>query len=116
MLNNASPTNVRLNLYTNDKTPSESDALTHYTAAAVSGYTQKELAGSQWTFATTASTSAASYARQTFSFSTSSNVYGWYITDVTNATIIWAERFTGAPYQIPSGGGTIDIDPVLVLA
>lgn len=115
MLNNTAADNVRLHLYKNDITPAETDTLSMYTECSASGYSVKQLAGSQWTFATSSSTSSASFARQTFTYSTSEAVYGYYITNQGVTTLIWAERFSGAPFQIPSGGGSIDLDPVLSL-
>lgn len=115
MLNNSTANDVRLHLYTNNRTPAESDVLSMYTESVVSGYSVKELPGTAWTFATSASTSSATFARQTFTFSATETVYGWYMTNQGNTTLIWAERFTGAPFNLPSGGGVIELDPKLSL-
>lgn len=118
MLNNVTPEDVQLHLYTNNVTPTESDDLTDYTESSATGYTPFALAGTAWTFATAGGTSSAIYARQTFTFSTSETAYGYYLTNIDGSsvdTLVWAERFTGAPYTVPTGGGTIDIDPKIVL-
>lgn len=115
MLGQSTADNVRLHLYTNNLTPAATDSLSMYTESVASGYSVKELPGAAWTYGTVSSTSSASYARQTYTYSTSETVYGYYITNQGVSTLIWAERFTGAPFQVPSGGGTIDIDPKLQL-
>ncbi len=115
MLGHTAADNVRLHLFTNNLTPSESDTLSMYTESSATGYSVKELPGASCTFFTSAGTSSATYARQTFTYTTAETVYGYYMTNQAVSTLIWAERFTGAPFQIPTGGGTIDIDPALVL-
>jgi hypothetical protein len=119
MLNHTVPSNVQLHLYKNNLTPDESDILTNYTESAAAGYSAVALVGSSWTFATVSGTSSATYPRQTFTYTTSEAVYGYYMTNRDTGgsqQIIWSERFNGAPYQIPTGGGTIDIDPKISLA
>lgn len=111
MLNHTAADNCRLHLFTNDYTPQTNDVIGNYTECSVSGYTSIPLTGSQFTVSTSSGTSAAVYARQTFSLTTSTNAYGYYITNNGSAILIWAERFTGAPFQIPTGGGTIGLDP-----
>jgi len=54
------------------------------------------------------------YDQQTFSFTTGADIYGYYITDTT-PKLLWCERFTGAPFRLPSGGGTIAISPRVTL-
>lgn len=115
MLNNTPATDVRLHLYVNDVSVGESGTTGTVTESTAPGYSVKELVGSQWTVATAGGTSSATYARQTFTYTTSESVYGWYITNQASSTLIWAERFAGAPFQVPPSGGTIDIDTVLKL-
>lgn len=110
MLNHTPADDVKLHLYKNNLTPSESDTLNNYTESAATGYSVIPLPGSSWTFATAGGTSTASFPQQTFTYTTSESVYGYYITNAAETTLIWAERFTGAPFTIPSGGGTVDLD------
>ena len=118
ILNNITPGNVQLHLFTNNVTPSIGDTLSVYTESVAAGYSAFALSGSAWTFATSAGTSTATYARQTFTFSTSETLYGYYLTnvDVGNVqALVHVERFAGAPFQVPTGGGTIDVDPQIGL-
>jgi hypothetical protein len=119
ILNNTTPGNPIIHLYKNDRTPTVTDTLSMYTESTASGYTSYALGGSGWTFSTTAGTSYAAYARQTFTYSTSEALYGWYITntDVGPSTqMVWVERFPGAPFQVPVTGGNISVDPLLGLS
>lgn len=109
MLNNMPATNVKLHLYTNNVTPDESDTITNYTEPSVGGYSSYALTGSGWTFATTSGTSTASFATQSFTFSTSTSIYGYYVTNNDSSSLLWAERFAGAPCSIPVTGGSIDV-------
>ncbi len=96
MLNFTIPTNVELRLYTNDKTPAYTDVLGNYTESAAAGYAGLTLTGSSWTVATSSGTTVANYAQQTFSYTTSESVYGYYVTRIGKNEVLWAERFSGA--------------------
>ena len=96
-------------------TPGNSDTISTYNESVVSGYAPKTLVGTSWTFATSAGTSSAVYARQTFTFSTSETIYGGYATDASDTNLLWAVRFDGVPYTVPSLGGVIEVDPKVKL-
>lgn len=118
ILNNITPGNVQLHLFNNDITPNYGDVISMYTESSAAGYSAFALNGGSWTFATSAGTSTATYAQQTFTFTTSETLYGYYLTntDVGNVqTLVHVERFSGAPFQLPSGGGTIAINPQIGL-
>lgn len=107
LVNNVSGADLVLKLYTNDATPADTDVAASYTEATQAGYAAATLAGASWDTTTTAGTAA--YAEQTFSFTTNADVYGYFITKA--GTLAWSERFTGAPFSIPTGGGDINITP-----
>lgn len=116
MLNNATPTNVELRLYTNNITPAYTDVLASYTQSSAAGYAGITLTGSAWTVAASSGTVVANFAQQTFSYTTSESVYGYYVTSNGAGQVLWAERFSGAvPFNIPSGGGTVSITPRVTL-
>lgn len=115
MLNHTSPDNVRIHLYTNNRTPSGSDVLSNYTESTAAGYASASLTGSSWTVSTTLGTTSAVYATRTFTFTTTDTIYGMYATNNASSQLLWAESFDSGPYNLPSGGGTIDLDPVLRL-
>jgi hypothetical protein len=98
LVNNiASAQNVVYHLFCNNVTPSETDTVGTYTEAAGGGYASKTLTGSSWTV-TSATPSLASYAQQTWTFTgaltTNPTVYGYFVTRVTAADLLWSEAFT----------------------
>lgn len=117
MLNNEAATDVVMKLYVSDTTPAESDVLGTYSGdePVDVAYTPITLAGSAWTFTTIAGVSAGTFAQSTFSFSTTNVLHGYFVTDNGGTELLWVERFDAAPFNIPSGGGTIAIDPRIEL-
>lgn len=115
LLNFTSPDDAVLRLYSNDRTPGESDVVGDYTESSATGYSATVLTGSQWTIAAASGTSSAQYAQRTFTYSTGATVYGYYITNNAGTTLMLAERFSGAPFVLPGGGGEIKVTPVISL-
>jgi hypothetical protein len=99
-----------LRLYSNNITPAETDTAATYTEYAATGYAAITLAGASWT-TTEGAPSQTVYAQQTFTMTGAGDAFGYYMTRTTGGRIALAERFTGAPFSIPSGGGTIKITP-----
>lgn len=112
VVNNAAATNPILRLYTSNTTPAETDTAATYTEDVAAGYAAITLTGASWVI-TEGAPSDASYAQQTFTYTAASSVYGYFVTRTTSGRIAWAERFAGAPFVIPSGGGTIKVTPIL---
>lgn len=112
LVNKYSPVDLVLRLYTNDKTPAETDDASDYIEASGQGYVAITLTGANWTISPGAPTEA-SYAEQTFTFTGAlGNIYGYYLTqDDTAGTLIGAERFSDGPYNIASNGDQIKITP-----
>jgi hypothetical protein len=109
MLNYAPADNARVHLYTNNITPAGSDTISNFTESVASGYGSISLTGTLWTLATLSGTSCATYARQTFSFTTSESVQGYYITNNNSSVLIWAEKFP-ALFSLPPAGGNVSLD------
>jgi len=118
MLNHTAATDVVLRLYTSNITPAESDTIGTYSGDEPSdiAYTPATLTGTSWTVATVSGTTSATYAERFFSFSTSASSYGYFVTDNSGSSLLWAERFDAAPFNIPSGGGEIAIIPKIELS
>lgn len=105
-----------LHLYSNDVTPSDSTIIGDLTQVAGStGYSAITLTSANWTTVQASGVTTAVYSEQTFSFTTDAVAYGYYVTDQSN-NLLWLERFTGAPFDIPDGGGTISITAKLTLS
>lgn len=108
--------NPVLHLYANDVAPSDSTVLTDLTeVAGGTGYHAITLLSNQWTTTQVAGVTTAVYSEQTFAFSTLATAYGYYVTNASNR-LLWLERFSGAPFGIPDGGGTISITSKLTLS
>jgi hypothetical protein len=115
MLNIATPTNTVLHLYSNNLTPSSTTVIGDVTEVASGGYASVTLTSSSWTVATSVGgITTATYSEQTFNITTSSTVYGYYITNVAG-DLLWLERFTAAPFQLPGSGGQILVTSTISL-
>jgi len=108
--------NPVLHLYANDITPSDSTVGTDLTEVPTSkGYAPITLLSSNWTTTQSNGVTTAVYSEQTFTFTTDATAYGYYVTDQSNR-LLWLERFSGAPFDIPEGGGTISVTAKLTLS
>ena len=114
LVNKTAPQNLVLRLYTSNTTPGESDTASTYTEATGSGYSAITLTGASWG---SASGGSISYAQQTFTFSGAlGNVYGYYMTQASSGTLVYAERFSDGPYNIANNGDQIKITPTITAA
>lgn len=110
-VNRAAPQNLVLRLYTSNTTPAETDTAATYTEMSGVGYSAITLTGASWAVPVEGAPSSIGFAQQTFTLTDAVNAFGYFMTRVTSGRIALAERFTSAPFSIPSGGGTIRITP-----
>lgn len=107
--------NPAMHLYLNDYTPDDSATLASFIPATSSGYAGTTLHSTNWTTSVSGSVTTALFSERTFTFNTNAVAYGYYVTTTGSVQLLWAERFSGAPFQIPDGGGTISISARLTL-
>lgn len=108
--------NPVIHLFSNNVTPSDSTVIGDLTeVAGATGYNAITLLSANWTTTQTGGVTTAIYSEQTFAFTTSATSYGYYITSETGQ-LLWLERFSGAPFEIPDGGGTVSITAKLTLS
>lgn len=107
--------NPVLHLYRNDLTPSDSTVIGDISECTSTGYAAITLVSSNWTTTQSTGITTAVYSERTFSFTTDGTSYGYYVTD-TSGNLLWLERFSGAPFSLPDGGGTISITAKLTLS
>lgn len=108
--------NPVLHLYANDITPSDSSVIADLTEVSTStGYRAITLLSQNWTTTQSGGVTTAVYSERTFAFTTDATAYGYYVTNESNE-LLWLERFSGAPFDIPDGGGTISITSKLTLS
>ena len=104
-----------LHLYNNtDLTVDDSVVIGDITEASATGYAAITLTGGSWTTTQDGGVTTAEYSEQTFNFTTGASLYGYYVTD-TSDNLLWLEEFSGAPFTLPSGGGTIAITSKITL-
>ena len=103
-----------LRLFTNNATIDDSITFGGLTEATASGYAPFTLVGSAWTTTQSVGVTTAVYSEQTFTFTTGVTVYGYYVTNL-GSSLLWVEKFSGAPFTLPAGGGEIAITPKITL-
>ncbi len=105
-----------LHLYSNNPTVDDDTVIANLTEVAGStGYAAITLTSSNWTTTQAAGVTTAVYSERTFTFGTTATTYGYYITN-TSGDLLWLEKFTGAPFSIPEGGGTVSITSKITLS
>lgn len=108
--------NPVLHLYANDIVPSDTTIKANLTEiTTLTGYTPITLLSANWTTVQSSGITSAVYSEQTFTFTTDATAYGYFVTNQSNQ-LLWLERFTGAPFEIPDGGGTISVTAKLTLS
>lgn len=108
--------NPVLHLYANDITPSDSTVIGDLTEVSGStGYAAITLVSNQWTTTQSSGITTGVFSERTFTFTTDATAYGYYVTDTSN-NLLWLERFSGAPFDLPAGGGTVSVTSRLTLA
>jgi hypothetical protein len=112
-----SPGNPVLHLFSNEPSPpiSDSTILANLTECTSAGYAAITLTSALWTTTQLAGVTTAVYSEVTFNFGTNAVAMGYYVTTVSG-DLLWLERFSGAPFDIPNGGGTIGITSKLTLS
>lgn len=105
-----------LRLFRNDPNPAISTAtvLGDIAECTSAGYAPITLVSSGWSVSQPGGVTTGSYAQQAFTFGTNAVAYGYYVTDPAN-NLLWIERFSGAPFSIPDGGGSVTISSKITL-
>lgn len=114
-LNKTAPQDLVLKLYSSDTTPAETDTELTYTETTGGGYAAAPLTAASWVVTPGNPTSAA-YPEVTFTFTgAAGNVYGYYVVQAISGALMWAERFTNAPFNIQNNGDEIRVTPQITL-
>ena len=103
-----------IKLFQNNYTPTETDTVASFTEANFTGYAQVSLPGSGWSIVSSGVTTATHSTTASFVSSvdqTAQNIYGYYVIGASTGVLLWAERFTGAPFIIAANGDTINVTP-----
>lgn len=111
LVNKTAPQTLVLKLFKSNTTPAEAHTEANYTEADFTGYSAVTLTGSSWSV-TPGDPTTAAYAEQTFTSSAGSqnqDVYGYYVVQQSSGKVVWAERFSNAPYNIANNGDQIKV-------
>lgn len=116
IVNQSSPTDLILHLYTNSVDLSgQAFTTSSFTEVNASGYASVNLNAASWNISTVNGVTAAVYnVAVSFTFNVGQGVYGYYVT-TTSGQIVWAEQFPGAPFNLPISGGEISVRPQIQL-
>jgi hypothetical protein len=99
----------RLHLYKNNHVPAEADVVGSYTECNAAGYASIALVAANFVIATVAGVTTATYAIQTFTFTATESVYGYYVTNNGGTILLWAEMTDNPPYNYGASGGTCSV-------
>lgn len=116
-LGDSTPENLLLKLYTNNFDCVEGSVHTDFTECAIAGYAAKTLTAASWNAASTsAGVTSKTYAQQTFNFTGSGNIVGYYVVGATSGVLYWAERLYATTGQAVVSGDAINVTPKLEAA
>lgn len=113
--------NIKLRLFSNDFTPSDTTVRGDYTEVTGGGYAAITLTNGSWTVTVGNDPSDAVYAEQTWTFTGtiggSGTIYGYYCEDNDGSTgaAIWGERFA-TPYTPAQNGDQLKLTPKFQLS
>jgi hypothetical protein len=102
-----------LRLYTNNVTISATTVIGGVTECVDGSYVAATLGSGGWSFSLVSGVEQGAYSAVNFTIGTTDTIYGYYITDYANSTLLAIEAFSGGPYSIPSGGATITVTPTI---
>ena len=116
MVKKITPDNPILRLFINNPSPFDNtiNASDLTEPTTYPGYANTTCTGASWSTTTVSGVTTIQYAEQTFSFTTGASVYGYYLTNAAGA-LLWVEMFSGAPFNLPGGGGVITVTPKATL-
>lgn len=109
---------LKLKLFANPYEPSEKAVIASFTEVSGGGYAALDLLSTDWTID---SNGSATQSVKTFSFSGTTGgsgvVYGYYVTNVANTILYWAESLPSAvnPFT-PSNTSVVSITPRFVVS
>ena len=114
LLGTATPEAQTLKLYTNNYDAVEGSVAGSFTEATGSGYSAKSLARATWNAASSAGgVSSKTYPAQTFNFTGSITIVGYFVVGATSGTILWAERLYSGAGQVFANGDSLTVTPKL---
>jgi len=117
MLGDTTPEATTLKLYTNNYDPVNGSTAASFTECAISGYAAKSLTRAGWSASVNGNPSYKQFATaQTFNFTGTGSIVGYFIVGATSGNIYWAERIYATTGQTFNSGDSLTITPKITLA
>lgn len=113
IVNRTAPENLSLRLYINNITPSDTDVAGTYTQAGFPGYAAITLTGASWNAPSGGTITYGSQQTFTCSGTSTDDVYGYYVVQVTSGTLLYSERDASAPFAVRNSGDNVRITPTI---
>ena len=113
IVNKTAPENLSLRLFINNITPSDTDTTGTFTQAGFPGYAAITLTGASWNAASGGSITYSAQQSWTCSGSSTNDVYGYYVVQVTSGILLWAERDAAAPAAVRNSGDAVKVTPTI---
>lgn len=104
MLRTTTPEAQTLKLYSNNVTPAEGDTAATFTESVASGYAAVPLTRGTWTgAATSVGVTSTTYPQQTFTFTGTGTIYGYFVVGTTSTVLLFAELMFASGQVFNSG-------------
>jgi len=117
ILKTTTPEAQTLKLYTNNYDAVNGSTAANFTECAISGYAAKSLVRATWNAAVSGNPSYSQYsAAQTFNFTGTGAVVGYFIIGATSGKVYWAERLYATTGQTFNNGDSLTITPKITLS
>lgn len=113
--------NLHIRLYGNAHTPTDSDSVSAYTEIVGGGYAAIPLTFANWSIAQGSPITATYNTAVAWTFNGIINapgsVYGYFVTNDTDGSLVWAEEFPSGviPFS-PVNGSVITVTPLITAA
>ncbi len=117
MLQTTTPEAQILKLYSNNYDAVEGSVAGDFTEVSGGGYSAASLARASWNgAATVAGVTSKTYPAQTFSFTATRTVVGYFVVGAVSGTLLWAERLYVGSGQVFNNGDDMTVTPRIELA
>jgi hypothetical protein len=105
---------VVYHLYNNNHTPQEGDTLGQYNETADAGYSAEFVLPGEWVIDEMPAGGGIAQAPPiAFILYGTDTIYGYFVTDQSSNSLLWAEALSGGPVLILASGSVIQLTPLI---
>lgn len=113
IVNRTAPENLSLRLFRNNITPSDTDTAATYQVAVFPGYANITLTGAGWNAPASGTITYGTQQVFTCTGTSTDDIYGYYVVQVTSGTLLYSERDVSAPFAVRNSGDEIRLTPTI---